>query len=303
MKRSEQIIDMARQLSQNTRYDDDSGVPQKVFVQYLNNAQDSLLKEVVNLKTKFLKKYENITVVPGQEVYDYPYDLYMQHIDTIQWSDRATTGFYQTLNKSYTKERVSIQTGYPFGYILQNDGYHLNPPINNGVLQVTYIKTVPKLQKKNGLITVATVNGSNQLTALTVSITGSYDATEIDDDYYLCVVDKFGNQKARNIEYTSQASGVFTLSPQTLGTGQTISTGDYITIGKNTTNLPQWPDVCESYLIKHMVYDAKYSDSSQWSAEAKKDMTDFFVTLSGSFATLSDDITSIPITNTDYIGF
>ena len=300
MKRLEQMIDMARKLSGNTSYGPGSGITQDVFVQYFNNAQDSLSKEVINLKTKFLKKFVNVPVVSGQERYDYPYDCYMQHIDTIQPINQNGSIMGTPLTKSYTKEKLSNRTGFPYGYILQNDGWYLNPPINNGVLQVTYSKFVPRLQKKNGQITTATVVAGT-LTALTVSTAGAYDSDEINLDYFLCVVDKHGVQKARNIEYSSQAAGVFTLNPQAIGEGQSINVGDFIVIGKNTTNQPEWPDVCESYLIKHAVYDAKYTDASTWSDEAKKDMTDFFISLSGSFATLSDDISEIPITNFDYL--
>ncbi|HAB98238.1 MAG TPA: hypothetical protein DCE71_00230 [Parachlamydiales bacterium] len=67
MRRVEQLIDIARKLSQNTRYDENAGVPQDVFVQYLNNAQDSLVMEIQNLKTKYFFKTQIVDVVAGQE--------------------------------------------------------------------------------------------------------------------------------------------------------------------------------------------------------------------------------------------
>lgn len=304
MKRVEQIITMARQLSQNTRYDANGGIPQSVFVQFLNNAQDSLMKNVANVKTKFTQKTQTVTVVPNQIRYDFPVDLYMQHMDTVQWTDNVTSGVYfQNLIQTYVKEKIASLTGYPFGYYIQEDGIYMNPPIGNGQLIFTYTKKPNSLQIKNGQITARTINGSNQITALTVSTSGAYDSAQINDDYYLCVVDKHGVQKAKNIEYTSESGGVFTLSPQTLGTGETITVGDFIVIGKNSTNQPEWPDICESYLIKHMVYDAKYSDSSQWSQEAKEDMRVSFADLISSFASKSDDLQQIALTNLDYIGF
>ncbi len=304
MKRLEQLITIARELSGNTRYDTDSGVSQNVFVQYFNTAQDSLLKQVVNLKSKYLLKTSDaISVVSGQETYSYPYDLYIQNIDTIRWSNNTSNAYFQTLSKCVPKEKVTSSLGFPYGYILEKDGYHLNPPINTGYLYLDYIQTLPRLQVKNGAVTAVTLNGSNVLSALTVSTSGAYSTAAINDDYYLCVVDKHGIQKARNIEYTSETAGVFTLSSQTLGDDQTIAVGDYITIGKNTSNLPSWPDICESFLIDFVVYSAKYGDSSKWSAEAKQYMTDAFLLLSGSFATPSDDLCEIPITNYDYSGF
>lgn len=304
MKRVEQLIDMARKLSGNTSYDENSGVPQSVFVQYLNNAQDSLTKEVVNLKTKYLLKQKEVPVVSGQEKYDYPDDIYMQHIDTIQWLDKAQETYFQNLYKSYIKEKVTTTASYPFGYIPQNDGIHLNPPINSGTLMVSYIKRFPKLQKKSGLVMARTLNNSNQITAIVLDVSdATYDENEINDDYFLCVVDKYGKQKAVNVEYESVSNGVFTMSAHSLSTGESISVGDYICVGKNTVNIPLWDDVCESYLLKHMVYDAKYSDSSQWSQEAKDDMRASFAQLAGSFASLSDDVSDIPLTDLSYIGY
>ena len=93
MRRVELLIDTVRKLSQNTRYDSTSGVPQDLFVQFLNNAQDSLTMEVQNLKTKYFKKQVIVNVVPSQEVYSYPADCYIQSLDTIQWAD-SPTGTY-----------------------------------------------------------------------------------------------------------------------------------------------------------------------------------------------------------------
>lgn len=300
MKRVENLIEMARKLSMNTRYDADSGVPQDVFVQYFNNAQDALIKEVMNLKTKYFKKTVIVPIVSGQEKYDYPFDCFLQHLDTIQWSDDNLGTYFQVLDQAYLKEKITTQISYPFSYVPFEDGFDLQPPISGGQLYVTYMRTVDRLQKRAGQVTVATIV-ADQLTALSVSTSGSYDETEINSDYYLCVVDKFGQIKARNILYDSVSAGVFTLSPFSLDDGETIAVGDYICVGKNSVNLPSWADICESYLLKHAVYEAKYGDSSNWSQEALADMQRCFAGLSESFGTKSDDITQIPITNLDHL--
>jgi|SRR6478736_747750 len=301
MKRVENLITMARKLSMNTRYDADSGIPQDVFVQYFNNAQDALTKEVMNLKTKYFQKTVQVDVVPGQERYDYPFDCFLHGLDTIQWSDNRLGSYFQVLNRGYIKEKITTQLSYPFSYVPFEDGFDLQPPIGSGLLYVTYMRTVDRLQKRAGQITVATIAG-DQLTALSVDPSeDDYDQTEINSENFLCVVDKFGNIKARNVLYDSVSAGVFTLDPFDLESGETISVGDYICVGKNSVNLPSWPDICESYLIKHAVYEAKYGDSSQWSSEALADMQRCFAGLSEAFALLTNDIIEIPITNTDYI--
>ena len=153
------------------------------------------------------------------------------------------------------------------------------------------------------MVSAVTIVGGN-LTALTVDPTEtSFDLTELNSQNYICVVDKFGNVKASNILYDSvSALGVFTLSSFALD-GSTFTTGDYVIVGQNMTNLPEWVDVCEGYLLKHMVYEAKYGDSSSWTPQAQADMTAYFQKLSGSFATIRDDIDAVPITNLDYVGW
>ena len=303
MRRVELLIETARKLSQNTRYDQTSGIGQDIFVQFLNNAQDSLVMEIQNLKTKYFRKTEIVPAVPGQEAYAWPSDCYMQHVDTIQWTDNANGTYWHNLYKTQTKEKITLQPGYPFAYIPYEDGFHLNPPIQSGQLYVTYMRTPRKLAKRSGQISVATVS-SGILTALEVNSSGDpFDLADINSQNYLCVFDKFGNVKVSNIAYDSCNNlGVFTLSPFNLGT-QTIAVGDYIGIGQNVTNIPELSNICEGYLLKHMVYEAKYGDSSSFTPQALKDLEMYFFKLSGSFATLSDDISSIVITNLDYIGW
>jgi hypothetical protein len=304
MRRVELLIDTARKLSGNTRYDSQSGIPQDVFVQFLNNAQDSLIMEVQNLKTKYFKKQTVVTVVPGQEIYPYPEDCYMQHIDTVKWTDSSTGTYWTNLYKTTTKEKITLQPGYPFAYIPHEDGIYMNPPINSGQLYITYVRTPKRLQKRGGKVSARTIVGTS-LTALTVDpAEASFDQNEINTQNYLCVVDKFGVVKSSNVLYDScNSSGVFTLSSFDLGT-TTISVGDYILVGEDCSNKPTWEDdIVEGYLLKHMVYEAKYGDSSAWTDAAIKDMAAYFQKLSGSFATLSDDRADIVISNLDYIGW
>ena len=88
-----------------------------------------------------------------------------------------------------------------------------------------------------------------------------------------------------------------------LGT-QTIAVGDYVIVGQDCINIPDWEtDMIEGYLIKHAVYEAKYGDSSSWTAQATADMNAYFQKLSGSFALLQEDINMVPITNLDYVGW
>lgn len=304
MRTVEQLISMSREQTGNQRYDSNSGTSQRLFVQYLQNAQDALSMEVTNAASKFFKKTETVTIVSGQEKYDFPTDCIVQRIDTIQWLQNLSgSAYFQTLELCTDKERVNIQPGYPFGYIPENDGYVLNPPIQNGFLKVTYLATVLRAAKKSGKVKAVTINTGNVLASLTVDVNEkSFDESEINDDYFLCVTDKLGNIKAANIPYNSvQTTGTFNLDNYTMGASETIEVGDFILVGRNTTNVPQFPDLCESYLLKYMNYSAKYGDSSGWTKEYKEDLKETFGSLISLFAGKSNDNKQIPITSFDFL--
>ncbi len=303
MRRLEQLIDICRKETGNDRYTEGnfgSGVSQGVFTQHFRDAQDQLYMHIVSTKNKFFKKTLEIPVVPMQAQYPWPDDIYVRALETLQWYDIRYKACPVTILKGYTKEKLSGRVGFPFQYIPNNAGIELNPPVNYGTLAFSYERKLPALQKKSGLITVATMVGSD-LTALEVANTGVYDESEINSDFFLCVVDKFGNVKARNIQYDSVSAGVFTLPAQGLAAGQSVSVGDFILVGKNTCNIPDLPDICEGYLRKYVIYRVKYGDSSNWTKEAKEDLSTYVALIDDTFARPSEDITEIPITNTDYL--
>lgn len=300
MRRAEQLIDVARKLSGNSRYDADSGVPQSVFVQYLQNAQDSLVREANNSKSKLFMTQVLTNVVSKQEFYPNPSNQYLFSIDTMWWSDNGYQDFIP-LYKGIDKDRIDTEVGYAFSYVPVEGGFYLAPPLESGKLRTSYIRYPNKPQVRAGKIDSVTIV-AGQVTALEVDNgEASYNEAEINGDQYLCVVDRFGAIKARNIIYDSVSSGVFTLSPFTLASGDTITVGDYICVGQNAVNKPELPDPCEEYLIKHMVYEAKEGDSSAWSRASKDEMARVLGQIVSSFGLITEDMTLIPITQVDYL--
>lgn len=305
MKYLELLIEEARELSGNQRYDANSGVSQAIFVRYFKNAQDALQKAIAIAKSKLLLVESIIPVVNQQEFYAYPSDLYLQNIDTIEWSDSASLENWVVLNKSISKDRRSNENGWAFGYIPRKDGFLLTPTLVAGNLRVNYIKKLPLLEKRSGRISAVTVS-SGEITAITLNIAeGSFDGTYINKQFALCIVDRNGDRKVLNVQYDSvdTVTGVITLaSNHVLISGESVAVGDFITVGTDTYNRPDLADICESYLIKHAVYEAKYGDKSNWTKEAINDLAMNIKDLLESFNRPSDDINPIPIINTDYLG-
>lgn len=306
MKRLESLIRIARELSQNTRYDSTSGLSQVVFNRFFKNAQDNLYKGIQNTKSKFYLKEVTESVVASQQEYDYPFDIYLRAIDTIEWSQYTSITNENTwivLDKAIEKERLSNNNGWPFSYIVKEDYYLLNPPLESGSLRINYIRKLPEIEKRSGRVSAVTMSGQT-LSALTIDpAEESFDPSYLNTENYICIVDMYGRLKARGITYTSvnSTTGVFTLSSQTVVDSGTIAIGDYVCVGEYSVNLPEMADICESYLIKHAVYEAKYGDSSNWTSAAIRDMDVCLKGIIDSYARLSDDITQVPITNVDYL--
>ena len=302
MRRLELLIDTARELTQNTRYDADSGISQKLFVEYFNHASAALNRLVTNAKSKWFMKEVLVPVVQGQELYAWPKHIFLYNIDTMEWSDNRTD--YITMYRGMVKDRFNTTVGYPYGYIPRNDGFLLAPTLNSGTLRLNYIKQPSRLEIRAGLISAVTINGSNQITALTISPTDpTFNPTYLNRDNFICVVDKFGKQTARHIVFNSVnvTTGVFSIDPFTLETGDTVAIGNYVVSGYDSTNLPEYPTTAEDFLKKHVEYECKYGDASKWSEEAKQDLIAIGQQILDSFGIMTDDVVQIPIINADYL--
>jgi hypothetical protein len=207
------------------------------------------------------------------------------------------------LEKSIVKERLT-RGSFAFSYLVEKDGFRLSPPVQSGYFKVHYVKKLPALEKRAGLISSVTVN-VGQITAITVNVSdSSFDGTSINKQNTLCIVGIGGSRKVKNVTYTSvnTGTGVFTLSPHTLQSGESVAVGDYITVGEDTYNLCELPDICESYLIQHVVAQTKNGDSSSWAGKIKEEWAENAIALIDSFGRPTADVTSVPITNIDYLG-
>lgn len=297
MRRLEILIDLARELSQNQRYDANSGVSQKLFTHYFQSAQDSLQKNLVNAKTKYRLVQTTTPVVNGQEQYSYPSDIYLQNIDTLEWSQDNIS--WIPLDRSLTKDRQNVRVGYPFGYWTRENGFCLTPPLESGYLRINYIRRLKRIEKRSGKIT--TVTGS-PITAIVLDATeASYDPNYIQLYNYITIVGSDGTVKTRSIPITGMTTNTINIPNYVLQSGESVAAGDYVLADSDCVNIPEFPSICESFFIKYVNYSAKFGDSSQWTNQARDDMAQSFKEILDSFAMLTDDVSWVPIINTDYL--
>lgn len=301
MRRLELLIDVARELTQNTRYNATSGISQGLFVEYFNNASQSLSREITNAKSKWFLKEKIVDIVSGQEQYSWPSDIFLYNIDTLEYA--ANNIDYVDLTRGIMKDRFNRTVGYPYGYIPRKDGFLLAPRLNAGKLRINYIKQPSRLEKRSGLISAVTVN-SGVLSAMTINPSdASFDPSYLNRDNYISIVDKFGVQKARHIVFTSfdTTTGVITMSPFTLEDGDTVAVGDYVCAGYDSCNLPEYPTTAEDYLLLHVSYEVKYGDSSKWTTETRNDLMAKAQQIINSFGIMTSDVVQLPIINSDFL--
>lgn len=305
MKRVELLIEEVRELTGNQRYDSNTGISQYVMVRALKNAQAEMYKQIVSSKNDMFKisDSEEIPIVPGQSLYDYPEDLYLQNIETMKWSqDRQN---WLALKKASSKDDLSSQRGNAFSYLLRKNGFMLVPPASNGYLKPSYIQRIPDLEKRSGKISAVTVAGG-EITAITLDVADeSNDVTYLNKLMRLCIVDKHGVLKVKNVNFDSihTGTGVVTLGSnhELSDIDSTPAVGDYVTAGPWTYNTSDLPDICEPTIIKHAEYQIRYGDASKWSDAVKEDMAQSFASVIDNLVAPSSDVHEIVISNTDYL--
>ena len=263
MRYIQDVITAARRLSKNEDFSEDSsgnvtgGIGNAEILQYINDGQDLLQSKISNAHSSVspFASSQEIATVADQRAYSVSDRVFFnKELITIRYSHSGNLSDYgKPLDKLHPMNDNSDTAEYPYGYYRQSGNFYPIPIVNRSgaKFEVKYERSLDDLALRVGTVTARTLS-STQLTALTIN-TASDDANAINNasDKYLCICDKDGVVKMRNIAFTSYNSGtgVFTLDPFTFATGETVAVGDYLTIGKYTTTHSDLPDECENYLI------------------------------------------------------
>jgi hypothetical protein len=212
------------------------------------------------------------------------------------------------LKAGYLRQRDSGADGYPDSYIRRGGEILLlpTPTDSNGLLRITYIRKIKKMDKRRGLVQAVTLDSNTStITNLEIDYVNgdTVDSTQLNKDSRVCVVDKYGNIKMENILLSSISTSVSydaTLeidSSFTYQSGETISTGDYVVSGEyTTTHFELGPEV-ERYVQCFVEYKILKRDSSVDSQEAFQELAEIENDIISSYADISDDITDIPDIN------
>lgn len=305
------ILDEARESTENEEFDETVGLSEEEIIKFVNQAQFRLHSKIVAQHPLVFSATETKDVVAGQENYAINFKAYLSNkISQVEYSSTGLVGDLYPLRVSYLRNRDSGATGDPDSYLRKGGEIFLLPVPNKntGILRITYVRKVKKLNKRRGTVQAVTLDsGTSTVTNLEIDYVNgtAVDRVEIIKDSRFCVVDKYGTIKMENILLSDlTASGTYDATLEvdssfTYQSGETIAVGDYIVPGEyTTTHLELGPEV-ERYIQLYTEYKILKRDSSIDSQEAFQELSEIERDIIDSYADIGDDIDEIPDINSD----
>jgi len=306
------IIDEARESTENEEFDQTVGLSEEEVLKFINQAQYRLHSKIVAQHPQVFTETETKSVVANQEAYGINFKAYLANkISQVEYSATALPADLFPLRKGFLRNRSTGAQGSPDAYIRRGAEILLVPTPNDadGLIRITYIRKVKKLDKRRGQVKAVTLDsGASTITALEINyINGqTVDSVEMSKDNRFCVVDKYGNIKMENILLSSIDTSVTydaTLAVDaafTYQSGETIAVDDYIVPGEfTTTHFELGPEV-ERYLQLYTEFKILKRDSSGDAQEAFQELAEVERDIIDGYADISDDIMEIPEINDEW---
>lgn len=302
------LISDVREQTENEDFSDNIGISDDEFLRYINEAQQRIQARIYAQHKHIFTEEETYSVVADQESYSIPDNSFTGNaISQVEFKHSSDDKDYRPLELRNLKNR-SVASGNPQFYIRKNKKFLISPvpSSSQGTLRLSYAKAVRRLDKRRGSIASFTDSGT-QITALTLEVsTDSVDTTATAKDNFLCIVGRDGTIKMKNIEYDSISgtTGVVTLTANhTYESGESITVGDYIVVGKDTSTHSELPDHVERYLLAYCAWKILKRDSSADYSEQESELGQMESEIVATFGDIDDDIHLIPEINSDEVWF
>lgn len=307
MRRSDLLINQIRRATENVEFSDSTGISNEEFLQYLNDAQNRIQSLIVQKNPEVFLKEKIIPAVRSQEAYSLPSDIYIGSM--VRMVDYASTGLatdYQQLKQGRLMERLGGISSSPSFYIRRGSQILLQPSPDDasGSIRVTYVKQLPKIDLRRGKVLSATLGAGNTITTLTLDSTEAIDEVELEEELVLTVVDKNGVAKMKGITFTdiNSTSGVVSVDASFVyEDGESISAGDYVVRGANSTTQSELPEACERYLIEYSNFRILNRDSNSDQAGQSPLLQSIEGEIVGLYAEPDQDVDYVSILDNQYI--
>ena len=304
MRRVDRLIAQVRRQTENEDFSSTTGIQDAEFLQYMNDAQHRLQGLILAQHPNLFYKEVEIDIIPNQESYSIPTDAFLfNKVVQLDYSPTGSEEDYYPLQLISIKNRNSGLSGHSLFYIRQNGQLLLSPVPTTGAakLRLTYIKRIYELDTRRGIVSEHTLSGQ-ELTSLTLDPTGvpAIDSDALNEEDYICIVDRDGTMKVRNIpiESVDASTGeVEVVSGFELEDGESISAGDYVVRGQDTTTHSELPRNAERYLLAYCAFKILARDSSTDVGEQSQELMLLEKDIVDSYADIEDDVVYIPILN------
>lgn len=311
-RRVDRIIKHIRSITENDLNNSSTDIEDEEILEYINEAQHRIQSKILAVHPRVFVKETIIPVVSNQEEYDLPSDVYLgSKILSIEYSNDGGSNYFK-LQAGYLRNRdLTDSTGSIPKYYIRRDkfdnsvGSFLVSPKSsdsNGQFRVTYVQRIDELDKRRGVVSAVTLDGSsNTITSLTLDTSGNppIDSEDLDNHDYICIVGRSGNIKMSNILFNSinTTTGVVTIdSSFSYQSGETIEVGDFVVGGQDTTSHVKLPRNIERYLIQFAAFKIFKRDSSTDSNEQTSELLSIEQEIVDSFGEINDDLQEIAIT-------
>ncbi len=311
MLRVDLLINEARENTESSEYTSETGVQDSSFLRAFNDAQDKVMSLIHQMDPNLFEEEKLVDVVSGQEAYDVPVDLYAgTKIKKVEYSSNGDENQFNELDSGNLRERLSGQPSEPSFYIRRSNQLLIQPrPQGGGKLRVTYIRTIPRLDKRRGRLTAVTTDDTTgTISGMIVdpSLLTSDDVTFINQIEFLCVVSKLGVIKMKGIpidQINSSTGAIDVEAGFAYEDGESAAIGDYIVGGKYTTTHSELPDTAERYLLKFAEWRVQKRDSSNDSREANEELEGMAADIVATYKKPDDAVQEIAILDTQFLDF
>lgn len=307
MRRVEHLIKQGRRFTENEQLGVTDGILDMEFVEYINNAQDSMVVGIYKTNNDLLTKEYQFNAVARQEEYNLPFDIFTNsHIIDFSWSRTGQLRDLRSLEKVSFKERY-IESGDPDRYILRGGIVLVNkiPPSSTQLGLMSYNPRLPRLDIRRGKVSAVVLDVPN-LAVTSITLDSAFDVTLanalFDEADYLTVVSRDGDIKMKSIPISDvdTTTGVMTLeSGFVYEAGETIAVGDYVCLGKYSTTHCSLPEICERYLLEYLYKRIFFRDSSDDWQIASSDLQETRAEIIGVIGLETSDVTYIPILDSE----
>lgn len=305
MRRIDFLLTQARRQTENEEFSATTGINDEELLQYANDAQYRMLSLITSTHpTVFVKESADIPVVTDQEVYDLPDDVFLENrITSVEYSSTNLDRDFFKLPPIILDERRPGARGFPNNYIRRSGKILLSPipSSSTGKLRINYVRRIAELDKRRGKVLSVTLdNSARTITALTLDVAEeTFDGDTLSVQDFISVVNRKGQQQMVRIEIDSidTTTGVVTVNSSfVFDEGETISVGDYITSGEDSSTHSELPKICERYIIAYVAWKIMKRDSTEDAFEQRNELKSMESDILEAFGDTTDDVIDIPQT-------